>query len=219
MIQFKEEHNMAKAAGLNVEVRKEVSKKENKRLQNNGYIIGVINQKGLDSIPVAVKKDEFRRVLKENGRNAILKLQDSDKNSYDVMVKTIELSPMKFEYYHIDFQKVSLTEEVKVDVAIRFLGTDFLKPKRLILNRQMDSILVTGLPQDIPDSIDVDVTEKESGDSIFVSDLVLGKGITTDLDQELLVASIGEAKVVVEETEEEEEQVLVAGEVEQSTEE
>ncbi|NLO08394.1 MAG: 50S ribosomal protein L25 [Clostridiales bacterium] len=200
---------MAQAAKLKVEVRKEVSKKENKRFQNDGYIIGVINQKGLDSVPVAVKKDEFRKVLKDNGRNAILKLQDSDKNSYDVMVKTIELSPMKFEYYHIDFQKVSLTEVIKVDVALRFTGADFLKPKRLILNRQMDTIQVAGLPQDIPDSIEVDVTDSEDGDSIFVSDLAFGKGITTDVDPNQLVASISEAKIVVEETEEESEALVV----------
>ncbi len=209
---------MAQAAKLNVEVRKEVSKKENKRLQNNGYILGIINQKGMDSVPVAVKKDEFRKVLKENGRNAILELQASDNNSYSVMVKTIELSPMLFEYYHIDFQKVSLTEVIKVDVALRFIGTDSLKPKRLILNRQTDSIVLVGLPQNIPDSIEVDVTGKEDGDSIYVSDLTFGEGLTTDVDPTQLIASISEAKVVEEETVEDEEEAVV-GQEEVSTEE
>lgn len=209
---------MAQAAKLNVEVRKEVSKKENKRLQNNGYILGIINQKGMDSVPVAVKKDEFRRVLKENGRNAILELQASDNNSYNVMVKTIELSPMLFEYYHIDFQKVSLTEVIKVDVALRFIGTDSLKSKRLILNRQTDTILLVALPQNIPDSIEVDVTGKEDGDSIYVSDLTFGEGITTDVDPTQLIASISEAKVVEEETVEDEEEAVV-GQEEVSTEE
>lgn len=209
---------MAQAAKLNVEVRKEVSKKENKRLQNNGYILGIINQKGMDSVPVAVKKDEFRKVLKENGRNAILELQASDNNSYSVMVKTIELSPMLFEYYHIDFQKVSLTEVIKVDVALRFIGTDSLKPKRLILNRQTDSIILVGLPQNIPDSIEVDVTGKEDGDSIYVSDLTFGEGLTTDVDPTQLIASISEAKVVEEETVEDEEEAVV-GQEEVSTEE
>ena len=111
-------------ATLKMEIRKEVNKRENKRLLNNGYIIGVNNQKGMDSVPIAVKRDEFRRVLKENGRNAIINLQDSDKNSYDVMVKTIEYSPLKYEYHHVDFQKVSLTEEIKVDVALKFIGRD-----------------------------------------------------------------------------------------------
>lgn len=207
---------MTETATLQVEVRKGVSKKENKRLISNGYIIGVINQKGMDSVPVAVKKDEFRRVLKANGRNAILKLKDSDNKDYDVMVKSIELTPMKYEYHHIDFQKVSLTEEIKVDVALRFVGTDFLKAKRLILNRQMDTILVSGFPQDIPDAIEIDVTDKESGDSITVSDLTLGKGITTDLDEDHMIASISEAKVVEDDVNEEEAEGVVSSEVEVS---
>ncbi|NLK99939.1 MAG: 50S ribosomal protein L25 [Clostridiales bacterium] len=209
---------MAQAATLKVEVRKEVSKKENKKLLNNGFIIGVINQKGLESIPVAVKKDEFRRALKDNGRNAIFKLEDSDKNSYDVMVKTIDLTPMKYEYHHVDFQKVSLTEEIKVDVALRFIGSDLLKQKRLILNRQMDTILIAGLPQNIPDAIEIDVTDSGNGDSIYVSDLKLAEGLSTDIDPTQLIASISEAKAAAVETEEDSEDAVVS-EAQASTEE
>jgi large subunit ribosomal protein L25 len=207
---------MAKTTALKMQVRKELNKKENKRLQGEGFVIGVINQKGMDSVPIAVKKDEFRRALKENGRNGILKLEDSDKNSYDVMVKTIELSPMKYEYYHIDFQKVSRTIEIKVDVALNFVGIDSLKINRLILNRQLDSISVSGFPQDIPDTIEIDLADMKNGDSIYVSDLKLGKGIVTDADQTQLVASVNEAKVVVEEIDEED--AVVASEGALSTE-
>src|SRR5690554_5862715 len=192
---------MSEYATLEVEVRKNITKAENKKYLNNGYIIGVINQKGLASIPIGVKRDAFRKVLKDYGRNAIVKLKDSDKNNYDVMVKSIELSPLKYEYYHVDFQKISLDEEIKVDVALKFLGGDLLESKRLILNRQMDTILVSGLPQNIPEAIEVDVSNKESGDNIFVSDLELGKGITAEVDSTLLVASITESKVEVEEEE------------------
>ncbi len=191
-------------AELKIQVRKDISKAENKKLKNDGYLIGVINQKGMDSVPIAVKMDEFRRALKQNGRNAIFKLQDSDKNSYDVMVKTIDILPIKYEYSHVDFQKVALDEEIKVDVALRFVGVEFLQAKRLIINTQMDTILVLGLPQAIPDSIEIDVEGKEDGDSIFVSDLVLGEGIKTDMDPTQLVATISEVKIVDEETEDEE---------------
>ena len=47
---------MSEYATLEVEVRKNITKAENKKYLNNGYIIGVINQKGLDSIPIAVKR-------------------------------------------------------------------------------------------------------------------------------------------------------------------
>lgn len=201
---------------LKIEIRKDVSKSGNKKLKKDGYLIGVINQKGMDSVPIALKMDEFRRTLKQNGRNAIFNLQDSDKNSYVVMVKTIDIAPMKYDYEHVDFQKVSLDIEIKVDVALRIVGAEFLQAKRLILNTQMDTILVSGLPQSIPDSIEVNVDGKNDGDSIFVSDLDLGEGVKTDVDPTQLVASVSEVKIVAEVTEDED--VLEAGSVvEEST--
>ena len=74
----------------------------------------------------------------------------------------------------------------------------------------MDTILVSGLPQNIPEAIEVDVSNKESGDNIFVSDLELGKGITAEVDSTLLVASITESKVEVEEEETEDQNEVAA---------
>lgn len=196
-------------AELKIEVRKDISKSENKKLRRDGYLIGVINQRGMESVPIAIKLDEFKRALKENGRNAIFKLEDDEKNSYDVMVKTLDITPIKYEFEHVDFQKVSLDEEISVDVAVRFTGTEFIQVKRLIVNIQMDTIAVVGLPQNIPDSIEVDVRTKEDGDTILVSDLELVEGISTDLDPTQLVASINEVKIVEEEEEDEDEGLVV----------
>ena len=69
---------MSKVAELNVDIRKEISKRENRRLINNGYAIGIITRKGDTSVPIAVRKDELRRVIRKHGRNAILKLHASD---------------------------------------------------------------------------------------------------------------------------------------------
>lgn len=80
---------MADMAVLNVKIRKEVSKPENKRIQREGYLMGVICGKGMESIPIAVKMDEFRKALKIYGRNSVFTLKDPDNNSYSVMVKTL----------------------------------------------------------------------------------------------------------------------------------
>lgn len=190
---------MSETATLKIEVRKDVSKTENKRLLHNGYIIGVINGKGSEAIPVAVKKDEFRKALKENGRTSILKLKGPGRKSYNVMIKSIQVSPLKYEYHHVDFQQVSLTEEVRMEVAIKFAGTEYLSSNRLILNKQMDTLTVIGLPQNIPSAIEIDVSRHGAGDNILVEDLPLGAEITTDIDPTHLVASIGEAKIMSEE--------------------
>ncbi|CRZ34179.1 large subunit ribosomal protein L25 [Herbinix hemicellulosilytica] len=204
---------MSETAALKFEVRKELTKGEKRRYRKNGYIIGVINRKGEESIPIAVKMDEFRRIIKQNGRNAILKLYDSDNNSYDVIVKTIDTANLNYEYLHVDFQKVSLNEEIKVDVALKFIGTDLLTSKRLVLNRFMDTIPVSALPQDIPDFIEVDVADKNDGDIIYVKDLVLAKGLTVEEDSERMVASISVAKAEEVASDSEEENETVKSEV------
>ena len=204
---------MSETAALKFEVRKELTKGEKRRYHKNGYIIGVINRKGEESIPIAVKMDEFRRIIKQNGRNAILKLYDSDNNSYDVIVKTIDTANLNYEYLHVDFQKVSLNEEIKVDVALKFIGTDLLTSKRLVLNRFMDTIPVSALPQDIPDFIEVDVADKNDGDIIYVKDLVLAKGLTVEEDSERMVASISVAKAEEVASDSEEENETVKSEV------
>jgi len=191
---------MTKTAALKIEVRKELTKSEKRRYQKNGYIIGVISQKGKNSVPIAVKMDDFRRVIKTNGRNAILKLYDSDNNSYDVIVKNIDVAPLNYEYYHVDFQKVSLNEEIKVDVILKFIGTDFLSSKHLVLNRFMDAIPVSALPQDIPEAIEIDVSNKNDGDIIYVKDLVPGKGIKIEEDPDHMIASVSAVKAETEET-------------------
>jgi len=204
---------MAETATLKFEVRKELTKGENRRYRKKGYIIGVINRKGEDSVPIAVKRDEFRKVLKENGRNAILKLYDSDNNNYDVIIKDIDVTPLNYEYHHVDFQKISLNEEIKVDVAIKFLGTDLLSTRHLVLNRFMDTVPISALPQDIPDAVEVDVSNKNDGDIIYVKDLLFGKGITVEEDPDHMVASISEVRTAVEETAAEEGEETVKSEV------
>ncbi|WP_281533175.1 50S ribosomal protein L25 [Anaerocolumna aminovalerica] len=188
---------------MEVEARSEIKKGKNKKLRENGFIPGIISGKGMESIPVAVKKDEFRKCLNKFGRNAIIKLNSSDGNEYNVMVKGFQTSPLHYDIIHIDFQKVSLSEEIKAQVPIKITGQELLEAKRLILNRQLDAVLVTGLPQDIPDDIEVDVSNLTPGSTIKLSDLTLPKGLTISSGSDQLLLSVNDARV--QESEEPEE--------------
>lgn len=205
---------MAEMATLKYVVRKELDKPEKKRFLKDGYVIGVINGKGHESVPVAVKKDEFRKVIKESGRNSVIKLKGPGRSkSYDVMVSSIQFTPLHYDYYHVDFHKVSLDEKVKAEVPIRFAGVDFLESNQMILNRQMDMLTVSGLPQDIPQAIEADVSELKQGDNIYVKDLKLIEGITTDLEPNQLVATVGVVKRIVEEAQAKDDELVVESEI------
>lgn len=181
---------MQETAIMNIETRTSTSKGANKLLRKNGYLPGNIFGRGVESISIAVKKDEFKKTLKEYGRNAVFKLVTPNKEAYTVMTKDIQVAPILNEIAHLDFQVVSLSEETKQNVAIRIIGAEFLESKRLLLNSNVDTISVIGLPHDIPHEIDIDVSNMESGDSILLKDLKLPEGITSDNDPELKIISV-----------------------------
>ena len=191
---------MAETATLNVLIRDNANKADNKRLRKNGYLVGNLSRKGMDSVALAIKKDEFRRTLKKHGRNAVLSLVGDDNTSFNAMVKDVLITPPAYDYDHVDFQQVSLTEKVKVEVVIRYVGAEFLEAKRFIINRVLDSIVVKGLPQAIPDEIEIDVQKLVAGDTVTVADLKFADGIEPDIEADQVILSINEAKIVAEES-------------------
>lgn len=181
---------MAESAILKYEVREKASKPERKQFLKDGYVLGVIFGKGMESIPVAVNRSDFRSVVKDFGRNAVIKMQGPNDVEYNVMVRDFDLTPLTYEYHHVDFQQVSLTEVMEADVAIRFVGTEFIGAKGLIVNSQMDEITVSALPHNIPDFIEVDVTHCEDGDAILIKDVEFPSDVTTNIEDEELVATV-----------------------------
>ncbi len=192
---------MGNTAILNFSKRQSRSKGANNTLINDGYLLANIVERGKDSISIALKKDDFRNSLNENGRNSIYTLEDDDKNSYTVMIKDVQLKPIVNDFYHIDFQVVSLTEEVTVDVIINIVGQASVEVKGFIINRSFDSIPVTGFPQDIPDTIDIDVTGLEANDTITMGEVNLDK-VKSRLDDDELIISISEPRMEVEDDDE-----------------
>ena len=175
---------------LNVEKR---LKTNNKQLRREGYLPGSISSKGKDSVSVTIKADELRKGLSTYGRNALFKITLSDKEITG-MVKDIQLSPVKGTMLHVDFQEVSLTEEIKVVLSIALKGMDALEFKGLMALRQLDTITVKGLPQNIPDDISIDVSNIDKVENICLKDVKFPEGIVPEGDPEHVLISIVESK-------------------------
>lgn len=186
---------------LHFEHRANTSSKANGRLRKEGYLPGNIYAKGMDSVAITVKKDELRKNLARYGRSALFKLKDQEGKVYDVMVKDIQNAPITSEFQHVDFQKVSLKEEIKANVPICIEGKESLEFRGLLMMRHLDQIHVKGLPQHIPNTIDVIVSELHAGDNITVGDILFPKGIVPETDAAILVVNVIEAKAQPLETE------------------
>ena len=187
---------------LSVEKRVKTNSRTSKQLRREGYLPGSISSKGKDSVSVTIKADELRKGLSTYGRNALFKITLEDKELTG-MVKDIQLSPVKGSMLHVDFQEVSLTEEIKVVLSIAVKGIEALEFKELMALRQTDAITVKGLPQDIPDDIVIDVSKIDKVQNVCLKDVKFPEGIVPEGDPEHVLISIVEAKRTAVEEEEE----------------
>lgn len=207
---------MSKTGVLKVETRTDTNTQANNRLRKAGWLPGNIYGKDMDSIAVSIRKDELRKNIAQFGRSAVFELVLDGDKKYNVMVKDIQFTHVNQDLMHVDFHSISLSEETKANVPVRVVGDELYGSRRLVLQVQRDILPVKGLPQDVPNFIEIDVKDLNVGDNIFVSDLKFPAGITTELDETQLVLSVSEAKVhqdleaveeeTVDEVEEKEEQ-------------
>lgn len=186
---------MSKTGVLKVDSRTDTSTQANNRLRKAGSVPGNIYGKGLDSIAVSIRKDELRKNISQFGRSAVFELVLDGKKRYNVMVKDIQYTHVNQDLMHVDFHSISLSEETKANVPVRVVGDELFEARRLLIQVQRDILPVKGLPQDVPNFIEINVKDLNPGDNIFVSDLKLPAGITPELDETQLVLSVSEAKV------------------------
>lgn len=180
---------------VQINQRGRASSSANKRLRKSGYLPGAISGKGIESVSVSIKREDFRNMLTTSGRNGVFKLQLPNEDPYTVVIKEIQNDSISREILHVDFQKISLTEEIQTDVAIRFTGMELLEKKKLLLAINLDAVTVKCLPQNTPETIDIDVSNLEKGDTVKVGDLTLADGIVAQNDADDVIIVVTEPKV------------------------
>lgn len=174
----------------------------NRRLRREGSIPANVYGKGMDAQSIAVNSMEFLKILNNSGMHNVFSLAIPKNKPVNVIIKDIQMAPVNRELLHVDFQQVMLNEEIHAEVAVKIIGSESLD-SNLIIVRQTDSLSVRALPQEIPDSIEVDVSNLHEGDSIKLGDIGLPKGINVDneLDQVLVSLTVAKINESVEEDE------------------
>jgi len=178
---------------IKVERKSHSSSGANTRLRKDGYLPGNIYGKGIGSIPISIKEDDLQKNLARFGRNAVYKLDLSGEKTYNVVIRDIQYLPVKHEHMHVEFQKITLSEDIKTDVSIRLSGEESLDDKGLVLLQQMDTITLKGFPRKMPDVIEIDVSDMKAGDSMTIGSIEFPKGVICVLDPEQIVLAVKES--------------------------
>ena len=180
---------------LKAQVRTETGKRVAKDLRNQGLVPANVYKGSKGAVSLQVIKKDLREVLSTKaGENVIITLKISgatDAQDKTVLIKEIQREPIMDEILHVDFGEISLTEMLKVNVPLVSKGESVgVKVDDGVLEHIMWELQVECLPTNIPEKIDVDVSDMKIGDSIFVKNIVAPEGVKILNDGELIAVSV-----------------------------
>jgi len=167
---------------LNARLRNEEGKLNSRRLRRNGEIPCVVYGIEPGTTSLAIKKREVDKLL--TSRHAIIVLNYEGKQQQSI-IKEIQYHPIKGDIIHMDFQRILAGQEIKIAVPVKFIGLAPGAKVGGIFQELRSHLEVICLPADIPEYIEVDISNLQIGDAIHVSDLKLG---TLKLDEEATAA-------------------------------
>lgn len=161
------------------------------RLRLEEKIPGVIYGHGMDPISVTVNRRDLRLALSgPAGLNAVVEVEVAGK-THATVVKDLQRHRVRRNVTHIDFQVVSLDEEITVDVPVVLHGeARAVLAEGGMVDPAVDTLPIVTTPRRIPSEISIDISEMQLGDIIRVGDLTLPAGATTTLDPETPVVTV-----------------------------
>jgi large subunit ribosomal protein L25 len=187
-----------------IEVKKrELSSKKSfvKELRNNGDIPGVYySHDSKESLPFSVSEVVLNEALKSDSQ--VYKINVGSK-ARDVIIKSVQYHPISEKMIHIDLYGVKMDTMITLKVPMLFTGQSIGVKEGGVLNQNLTDIEVTCLPNNIPQNIEIDITDLNIGDAIRLEQLKVGEGIELVGELDLLIASVT-MPTKVEETVEEE---------------
>jgi len=161
-------------------------------------------------LPLTVSPIDLDKIYKTSGTEQVilnLVIENGGTQKVTVLVKEVQASPVTRQYLHMDFLEISLDEEVVVRVPVEVTGKSTGIERGGFLQLVRHELEVSCLPSDMPDKIEVDITDLDIGDAIHVEDIALDDRIRMLAEPGHTVLTVVAPTVEEEELPEEEEEV------------
>ncbi len=184
-----------------VQSRAELGKGANKRYRRGGLLPSVVYSHGEKSVPVLLPYKEFwhHSRLCRSAQIFTLKSKDSNLDGRAVVVKEVQRSFTDGQVLHVDFQALREDEKINVKVTLTFKGEAVgVKLNGGVMATVCHELGIRCLPRDIPETIDVDVSSLDIGDSIHAEAVKLPAGVELADKPEETIVSVVVPKVVEE---------------------
>lgn len=193
---------------LNVESRTTVGKGPARALRREGKIPAVLYGPKSEPVMLTVNSRALETVLKKGpgGQSLMrLKIENGDQTQRTVMLKELQVHPLSREMIHADFYEIDMNRKIRVNVPVITSGKSIGVEMGGLLQIIRRELEVLCLPMEIPESIEINTTDLDIGDSVHVEEVVLPEGVEIPAEVNFTVVTVlSPKKEVVEEVVEEE---------------
>jgi len=171
-------------------------KNDARRVRREGMVPVTVYGGGAETVAAVAPARDLAAILRsESGRNTIFTIEVDGVGESEVMFHDRQIDPVKGRLIHADLTRLVKGQKIEVTVPLHLVGEPIgVKEKQGVLEQIIREIDVRCEPREIPDAIDVDVSNLDVHDTLHVSDIKVAEGVEILTDAELVIATVGIVK-------------------------
>ena len=179
---------------------------ESRRLRRTGKAPGIVYGGTQAPTPIELDHNALVHALRNEAFHSSILTMKLDGAATKVLLRDVQMHPFRNEILHVDFQRVDENRKIHMKIPLHFVNGEVspaVKINSAIISHVVADLDVTCLPKDLPEFIEVDLTELDVGHSVHVSALKMPPGVTVvsrgKLDPVVATAIVPRAQVETEE--------------------
>ncbi|KAA3622900.1 MAG: 50S ribosomal protein L25/general stress protein Ctc [Proteobacteria bacterium] len=165
---------------VNAQLRSDFGTAASRRIRHEKKVPAVVYGTGKENAMLLLDHDEFKHQLEiEAFHNSVLKLKAGGKTE-QVILREVQMHPHKPVVMHVDFQRISATDKLHMNVPLHFMGEEEapgVKVEGGIVSHLMTELDISCLPGNLPEYVEVDVSGLSLNESIHLSQIALPEGV------------------------------------------
>ena len=179
-----------------------------RRMRKSGKAPGIVYGGKAAPTPIELDHNALIHALRNETFHASILTLKMDGSATKVLLRDVQMHPFKNEVLHVDFQRIDENRKIHMKVPLHFINAEIspaVKVSGAIVSHVMAELDISCLPKDLPEFIEVDLSELDTGHSMHVSGVKLPAGVTVvstgKVDPVVATAVIPKAIVETEEVE------------------
>lgn len=178
---------------IEAQKRNKIDKASRSALRKDGKVPAIFYSKHHEPLPIQILERAIHPLV-FTSKTQLISLNVEGYEELDCIIKDVQFDPTTEKIVHIDLLGLKKGEKIQIEIPVQLLGTPIGIKEGGILQHTLHKVQIECLPVDIPEHLEIDVTNLKLGDAIHISDLNY-ENLTVQNNPELIVVSVIHPKV------------------------